>query len=52
MHPLEVGVVSEDLVSDVFGDAFVDVHCALLGCGELVPLLLLCLLVSQLLDLL
>ncbi len=41
MHALEIGVVPEDLVCDVFGDAFVDIHCALLGYGELVRLLLL-----------
>ncbi len=50
VHALEIGVVAEDLVCDVFGDAFVDIHCTLLGCGELVPLLLLRLLVSQLLE--
>ena len=46
MNSLEVGVVAQDLVCDVFGDAVVDVDCALLGGGELVPLLLLSLLVS------
>ena len=45
MHVLEIGVVSDDLVCDVFGEAFVDIHCALLEYGEIALLLLLCFLV-------
>ncbi len=52
VYSLEVGVVAQDFVCDVLGDAFVDVgDGALLSGGKLVPLLLLRLLIPQLFDL-